>query len=155
MANPLKELDLKPLGFQIISEIHISAAPAKVWAAVTNPSAWWQFNPQAPVQPKQTLELKPGGRWFIEHPSGNQLLHAVVTHIETNLLLRFNGPFGMQHLPVSNAIIFELQSKNDGKETLLRVGQRTFGFIDAELEMRYRTFVWPRMLPQIKELAEK
>ena len=83
MANPLKELDLKPLGFQIITEIAISAPPAKVWQVVINPESWWRFNPQAPAQPKQTLELKPGGRWFIEHPNGNSLLHAVVSHIVT------------------------------------------------------------------------
>ncbi|HVT82494.1 MAG TPA: hypothetical protein VHM90_17770, partial [Phycisphaerae bacterium] len=85
----------------------------------------------------------------------NRNFQAFVTQIENNQLLRLSGPFGMQHLPVNNAIIFELQPKNDGKETLLRTAQRTFGFIDAELEMRYRTYVWPRMLPQIKEVAEK
>lgn len=154
MANPLKELPLQPIGFQRIQEVHILAAPKKVWAALAEVGKWFVFNPDPATHPKQTIEMKAGGQWIVLHKDGGSSLSATVTHIEPEKLLRLSGPMGMSHLPVMNAFIFELQPKAQGKETLLRMAQRTFGFIDPELEGRYGG-AFGMLLNNIKALAEK
>jgi len=60
----------------------------------------------------------------------------------------------MTHLPVTTVVIFELQPQAGGKSTLLRLGQRSFGLIDADMKKR-SSMMWKHFLPQIKELAEK
>jgi uncharacterized protein YndB with AHSA1/START domain len=151
MANPLKELELVGYGFQFIQEVPIGVPPAKAWEAVVNPEGWFKGPGLPPA--KCTLELWPGGRWYLETADGGAGLLAQVTHIEPRKVLRVSGSFGMTHLPVSMVMIFELQPANDGKTTVLRVGQRTFGYMDKGAEGRFRGG-WQEFLPKIKALAE-
>ena len=153
MANPLKELDLSIKGFQFIQEIPIAASPAKAWAALTNPAGWFSMSPEGKPA-KSTLELVPGGRWTIENPEGNATLFATVNLIEPQKLLRVSGHCGLSHLPALSVVIFELQPQKDGKATLLRLGHRGFGYMDADIEKRYSAG-WANFLPKIKDLAEK
>ncbi len=119
---------------------------------MTNPSGWFIFPDMQGV--KSTLDLRPGGLWTMQTPDGAQTFMAQVTLIEPEKLLRVSGPFGLSHLPVNNVMIYELQPQNDGKTTLLRVGQRTFGYVDADLQSRY-SGGWKKFLEAIKNLAEK
>jgi uncharacterized protein YndB with AHSA1/START domain len=75
-------------------------------------------------------------------------------HIEPQKLLCIHGPMGMTHLPVQNAMIWELQPRKDGKATLLRFCQRTHGYLTADLKTNFRGG-WGKLLPQLKALAEK
>lgn len=154
MANPLKELELKVTGFQSIQEVSIAASPEKVWASIINPNSWFGFDPDKSKWPKNTLELFPGGRWMMEAPDGTKSLMATVTHIEPGKLLRFGGAVGLTHLPVNNVMIFELQSKDGGKSTLLRTGQRLFGFITPDIEANFQKG-WGQLMQAIKGVAEK
>ena len=154
MANPLTILSLEPKGFQFIQEIPIAATPEKVWAALQNVGNWFIFDPDPAKRPKHILEMRPGGRWTMEFPDGTIDLNATVTRIEPNKLLRVSGHFGMSHLPVTTVLIFELQPEKGGTSTLLRLGQRTFGFLDAEAETRFKGG-WAKLLPELKALAEK
>ena len=152
MANPLKELDLKINGFQFIQEIPIAAPPAKVWSALLNVGGWFQFD--ASNKNKITLEAWIGGRWIAEFPDNVVSLMGIVTHIEPEKLLRISGQIGLTHLPVTNVVIFELQPKSDNKSTLLRLGNRTFGFMDDDVQKR-QAGGWSHLLPQLKSLAEQ
>jgi uncharacterized protein YndB with AHSA1/START domain len=153
MANPLKMLDLKPTGFQFIQEVAIEASPEKVWKSLANVNTWFQYEPDPANYHKHTLELVPGGKWTAAKPDGTASLHAVVTHIEPNKLLRLSGSMGLTHLPATNVMIFELQPQKDGKATLLRLGHRAFGFMDDDVQGRY-TKGWGEFLPKLKALAE-
>ena len=153
MANPLQMLPLVTTGFQFIQETAVSAPPAKVWSAVINPGKWFFFNPDPTTHAKHTFELKPGGQWISESKNGNSALMATVLLIEPGTLLRLSGPIGLSHLPLATVVIFELQPQNDGKTTLLRVGMRSCGFMDVEVENRYKG-AWQRLLPQLKAAAE-
>ena len=64
------------------------------------------------------------------------------------------GQMGLTHLPVTSVAIFELQPGKDGKSTLLRVGMRMFGFLDADVQTRYEG-AWQMLAGQLKALAEK
>jgi uncharacterized protein YndB with AHSA1/START domain len=154
MANPLKLLKLKPASFQFIQETPVNAPPKKVWAALLNVEGWFRFHPTEAGGPRQKLEAHPGGRWFSEAADGTTFLMAIVTHIEPYKLLRLAGPVGLSHLPVSNAFIFELQPRYDGKTTLLRVGQRTFGLLTSDVKKNYAKG-WKQQLSQLKAAAEK
>jgi uncharacterized protein YndB with AHSA1/START domain len=149
MANPIKELDLKPSGFQLIREVPINAPPKKVWESVLNLNGWFGMQPGH----RHTLEPIIGGQWHTELPGGAQVLQAVVTYIEPMKLLRLSGALGLSHLPANSVWIFELQEQEDGKSTLLRLAQRTFGYLDSEAESRF-TNGWSQILPRLKELAE-
>jgi uncharacterized protein YndB with AHSA1/START domain len=154
MANPLKELPLKVTSMQKIQEVAIDAPPERVWTALQNVSNWFQFETDRSKWNKHTLDMTPGGRWIMEGPGGSSSLVGMVTHIEPGKLLRISGPMGLTHLPVMNAFIFELQPRNEGKGTLLRLGQRTFGFVDEELPTRMEAG-WMKLLGNLKNLAEK
>jgi len=154
MANPLQMLDLKVTGFQFIEEQPINAAPATVWSAVINPGKWFGFDPDPNKWAKHSFAAKPGAQWIVDFPNGSSVLFATVALVEPQKLLRISGQMGFTHLPIQCVTIFELQPQNDGKTTLLRVGQRTFGFIDAELQERFHG-AWKKLLPNIKTLAEK
>jgi uncharacterized protein YndB with AHSA1/START domain len=154
MANPLTMLDLKADGFQMIQETHIEASPAKVWKKLIDFGAWFRLYAEPKDRPKDTFEAWPGGKWTTEHLNGTLEFNGVVTRIEPEKLLRLGGPLGMSHLPVQTVWIFELQAEKEGKATLLRVGQRTYGLIDAEAKQRY-TGGWGRILPQLKKLVEE
>ncbi len=153
MANPLKELSLKPIGFQFIQELPIDAPPEKVWAALLNVGDWFRMEDGRP-RPKTTLDARPGGQWLSYAADGTASLFATVTLVEPKKLLRLAGQIGMSHLPVTHVVIFELQPRAGGKATLLRLGQRSFGFMEEDTEKRMQGG-WGQLLPQLKEAAEK
>ena len=154
MANPLQILDLKPDGFQFIQELTVNAPPKRVWRAVLNFPGWFHFDRDHPNWPKVTVQPRVGGLFMMKSRDGKtSSLHGMITHIEQEKLLRMSGPMGLTHLPVNSVFIWELQPQNDGKTTLLRFGQRTFGFIDPELKQRMQGG-WSKLLPQLKALAE-
>lgn len=153
MANPLKLLKLKADGFQFIQELPIDAPPKKVWASLLKVDKWFGMEADRKLGSKGTLEVWPGGRWFIKSHDGAERLFAIVTQIEPERLLRMNGSTGLSHLPANNVYIFELQPRNDGKTTLLRFGQRTFGFITPDVKKNMSNG-WKLMFSQLKQLAE-
>jgi len=153
MANPLQLLKLKPTGFQFIRELPIKAPPKKVWASLINFNGWFHFDPDPRKAPRHTFKPVAGAQWLSKNPDGSQTLRATVAYVEPGKLLRLVGQMGMTHLPVTTVVIFELQPQAGGKSTLLRLGHRTFGLIDADVKNR-SSMVWKRLLPQLKELAE-
>jgi len=150
MPEPVKLRKLKAEGFQFIQEIRINASPQKTWKSLLNIGNWFKFDPTE--KPRAKLEPWVGGRFYREEPSGEAALHGIVTYFQPNKLLRLSGPIGMSHLPVSNAFIFELTP--DKKGTILKLCQRTFGYMDPDLKNRYQGG-WKKLLPQLKALAEK
>jgi uncharacterized protein YndB with AHSA1/START domain len=153
MANPLKMLKLKADGFQFIQELPIDAPPKKVWASLLKIDKWFGMEPDRKLWSKGTLEVWPGGRWFAKSHDGVERLFAFVTQIEPEKLLRLSGTLGVSHLPVNSVFIFELQPRDGGKSTLLRFGQRTFGYITPDIKKNFPTG-WKKMLPNLKQLAE-
>jgi uncharacterized protein YndB with AHSA1/START domain len=154
MANPLKLLKLKADGFQFIHGLPIDAPPKKVWASLLKVDRWFGMEADRKRGLKATLEAWPGGRWIIKSHDGVERLFGLVTQIEPGKLLRLSGTMGLSHLPANNVLIFELQPRDDGKSTLLRFGQRTFGLLTADVKKNVPN-AWKQMLPNLKALAEK
>ena len=152
MANPLKLLKLKATGFQFIQELPVDAPPARVWAALMNFPGWFAVDRGGP-RSRMTLEPRVGGEFISHRPDGVSMLHMVINYFEPPKLLRLSGPMGLSHLPVNNVFIFELQPKRDGRSTLLRLCQRTFGYVTPDIQRNYKSG-WKVLLPQLKALAE-
>jgi len=154
MANPLKLLKLKPVSFQFIEEIPIAAPPAAVWKALLDVGAWFRFD-DVPNFPAMKLDPRVGGMLTSATADGSvQMFSGIVGHIEREKLLRITGPMGMTHLPMMNAMIWELQPSADGKSTTLRFCQRAFGYGTADLKKNFRGG-WKQLWPQLKALAEQ
>ena len=154
MANPLKMLKLKPTGFQFIHEIKIDAPPSAVWKALLDVGTWFRFD-NVPDFPAMKLDPRIGGLLTSSNGDGSvQMYSGMVAHIERGKLLRINGPMGMTHLPAMNAMIWELQPRNDGKATTLRFCHRSFGYITADIKKNFQGG-WKQLWPQLKALAEK
>ena len=152
MANPLKMLKLKPTSFQFIQELKIDAPPKRVWNSLIKVDGWFKFDPSVKNK-RRKLELFAGGRFYNEGADGSQALHAIVTYIEPGKLLRMQGQMGNTHLPMDGVFIFELQERGSSG-TLLRFCQRTVGLLDAEVQKKMAGG-WGKLLPQIKQMAEK
>src|SRR5215212_351547 len=152
MANPLKMLKLKAHGFQFIQELSIDAPPAAVWKALLNARVWFRFR-ELPDHPPMTLEPRVGGM-MIAQGEKLAMYHGMVAHLEPGKLLRINGPMGMTHLPVMNAMIWELQPAKGGRGTKLRFCHRSFGYMRIETKRNFQGG-WKKLLPQIRALAEK
>jgi uncharacterized protein YndB with AHSA1/START domain len=154
MANPLKLLKLKPQGFQFIQEIPIDAPPAAVWKALLEMGTWFRFD-DVPDFPKLEIEPHIGGKVTASNRDGSiQMFSGIVGHIEREKLLRINGPMSMTHLPVANAMIWELVPRKDGRATNLRFCQRTFGYITSDLKKNFQGG-WKQLWPRLRELAER
>jgi uncharacterized protein YndB with AHSA1/START domain len=138
-----------------IEEVAINAPPKTVWQSLLDIGSWFAFDPDPGKRPKMTLEPRVGAQWTSEARDGSfQSLIGTVTHIEPGKLLRMGGQMAMTHLPVMNALIWELVPQDDGKRTLLRFCQRTFGFLDADSEQKFQGG-WKQLLPQLKAAAER
>jgi uncharacterized protein YndB with AHSA1/START domain len=151
MPNPLKLLKLKPGGFQFIQEVPIAAKPAKVWKTIMNVGKWWAF-PMTGEKGKMKIEPYAGGRFYETNPNGVEALHAHISYLEPNKLVRFTGPMGASHLPITNTFIFELQPK--GKGTLLRLCHRGHGMFTDGKAPKYEGG-WKELLASLKKVAEK
>ncbi len=154
MANPLKMLKLKSQGVQFIQELPVKAPPKKVWSTLIDSGSWFQFDLSSANQSKQAMDLRPGGLWTAHNADGSAVLFGTIVYYEPGKLLRINGQLGMTHMPINAVIIFELQPQKDGKTTLLRVGTRMLGYMDADVKKRV-TGGWKHLLGQLKAVAEK
>jgi uncharacterized protein YndB with AHSA1/START domain len=151
VANPLKMLKLKPQGFQFIQELKVEASTQRTWDALLDVRGWFKFDPTMENKGR-TLEVWPGGRFYNTLPDGTQMYYGMVTHIEPGKLLRLSGPMGNTHMPVESVYIFEIQPRGTNA-SLLRFGQRTYGYIDNDLAKRMKGG-WGKLLPQLVALAE-
>ena len=154
MPQPLKMLKLKPTHFQFIQEVKIDAPPKRVWQTILDVGGWFRFE-ETDTKSKRTLEPWVGGRFYGEDPAdGSTSLYTTITYLQPEKLLRMSGPMGMSHVPTNNVFIFELQPENDGKATLLRFCQRTFGYLTENVSKDYQGG-WKQLFAQLKGLAEK
>lgn len=150
MPNPLKMLKLKQNAFQFIMETPIAASPATVWKSLVKVESWWKYPMIAGAAMK--LEPRAGGRFYEAAKGGFEALHGIVMYAAPGKLLRINGSMGLSHLPMTNAIIFELQSQ--GKGTLLWLGHRGAGLMTAGIEKQFK-HGWKELIAELKKFAEK
>ena len=139
--------------------IKINAPASRVWDALTRP----EFTDQWALEFSGGAEFHIESDWKLGSPvlwkgqDGSMIVQGNVTALEPNKFLRFTV-FDVrgEKPPVTeeDGITYELTEQN-GK-TMLRLSQGDFSAM-AEGE-KYRDLsaeIWDRVLPKVKELAEK
>jgi uncharacterized protein YndB with AHSA1/START domain len=87
--------DVSPTGFQLQVIVHVTAPPDKIYAAITQPSKWWNsqhtFSGSAA---NMTLDARAGGCFCETLPNGGSVEHLTVVGAIPGQLLRMRGALG-------------------------------------------------------------
>ena len=139
--------------------IKINAPASRVWDALTRP----EFTDQWALEFSGGAEFHIESDWKLGSPvlwkgqDGSMIVQGNVTALEPNKFLRFTV-FDVrgEKPPVTeeDGITYELTEQNG--ETMLRLSQGDFSVMaEGEKYHRLSAEVWDRVLPKVKELAEK
>ena len=139
--------------------IKINAPASRVWDALTRP----EFTDQWALEFSGGAEFHIESDWKLGSPvlwkgqDGSVIVQGNVTALEPNKFLRFTV-FDVrgEKPPVTeeDGITYELTEQNG--ETMLRLSQGDFSVMaEGEKYHRLSAEVWDRVLPKVKELAEK
>jgi len=105
-------------GFEIREQIHVSAAPAAVYAALVAPARWWDSqHTYSGNAANLTLDAKAGGCWCERLADGGSVLHLTVVYAAPGKGLRLRGGLGpLQAMGIEGALSFSLKGGNDGTD---------------------------------------
>jgi uncharacterized protein YndB with AHSA1/START domain len=139
--------------------IEIDAPVSKVWEVLTArryTSTWApEFSGGSPFLIES--DWKPGSPVFWKDSEGKTIVEGNVTTLEPEKLLRFTVfDVRSQRPPVKeeDGITYELSEKDD--KTILHVLQGDFSVMpEGEKYRDMSAEVWARVLPKVKELAER
>lgn len=140
--------------------IEIHAPASKVWSAITthdNTDEWAFLFSQGGPQFRIESDWELGSPVFWKGQDGSIIIEGNVTALEPNKLLRFTVFDVREERPVvseQDGITYEL-TEQDGV-TILHVLHGDFSVMEeGEKYCRLSNEVWARVLPKIKELAER
>ncbi len=139
--------------------IEINAPASKVWDVLTSHEHTAEWAPEFAGGAEFHIESdwKPGSPVLWKDQNGNVIVEGNVTALEPNKFLRFTVFDVRGEKPPAteeDGITFEL-SEQSGKTTL-RLLQGDFSAMpEGEKYHRLSAEVWDRVLPKVKELAEK
>ena len=139
--------------------IKINTTASSVWDVLTKPEFTDQWAPEFSGGAEFHIESdwKLGSPVLWKGQDGSMIVQGNVTSLEPNRFLRFTV-FDVrgEKPPVTeeDGITYELTEQN-GK-TILRLSQGDFSMMaEGEKYQRMSAEVWDRVLPKVKELAEK
>ena len=139
--------------------IKINTPASSVWDVLTKPEFTDQWAPEFSGGDEFHIESdwKLGSPVLWKGQDGSMIVQGNVTALEPNKFLRFTV-FDVrgEKPPVTeeDGITYELTEQNG--ETMLRLSQGDFSVMaEGEKYHRLSAEVWDRVLPKVKELAEK
>lgn len=105
-------------GFEVREQIHVSAAPAAVYAALITPARWWDSqHTYSGNAANLTLDAKAGGCWCERLADGGSVLHLIVVYAAPGRALRLRGGLGpLQAMGIEGALSFSLKGGNDATD---------------------------------------
>jgi uncharacterized protein YndB with AHSA1/START domain len=105
-----------PAGFAIEHETIIAATPARVYAALGRPAAWWSNSHSWSGNASNlSLDLRPGGCFCEQLPGGGGVEHARVVMAWPGKLLRLSGALGpLQSEALAATLTWELKPAAGG-----------------------------------------
>ncbi len=113
--------DVQPTIFTIESSVTSTASPAAVYAALTNPSGWWDPRHTWSGDAKNlSMEAKAGGCYCETLPGGGSMQHSRVVWAEPGKKLKLDGAFGpLQDMAVDGLLTFALEPEGTGTKITL------------------------------------
>jgi uncharacterized protein YndB with AHSA1/START domain len=102
-------------GFTVARKLRIAAPPARVWAALVDPAAWWDsahsFSGSAA---NLSVDPRAGGCWCEKLADGGSVEHMRVLYAQPGKAIRFAGALGpLQAMPITGVLTVTLASKDD------------------------------------------
>jgi uncharacterized protein YndB with AHSA1/START domain len=137
--SPTAELAVRTMTIE--QEITVAAPAARIFRALTDElNEWW--SPRTYDAPSTVAVDARIGGYFTERHHDDVVLWAIVSCIEPNKKLVFNGPFGLSKAG-TGVVTFELEE--NGEKTTVRVSHRAFGEITDEQVAGYGRG-WQRLM---------
>jgi len=114
-------LSAGPNGFEVRETVHVATTPDKAYAALLQPSRWWNsqhtFSGSAA---NLVLDARAGGCWCETLPDGGSAEHMRVVFAAPGKTLRLRGALGpFQGLGVDGAMTWSLKGGTDGTDISL------------------------------------
>jgi len=108
-------------GFEVREQVHLSAPPATVFAALLAPSRWWDSqHTYSGSAANLTLDAKAGGCWCEKLPGGGSVLHMTVVNVAPGKTLRLRGALGpLQSMGLEGAMTISVESAGTGTNLTL------------------------------------
>lgn len=135
------EVTTSDTGFMVIDEVRIPAQPAEVWAALIEPSRYW--NPEhgySGEAENYSLEPRAGGCFCEALPEGGSVEHMRVVLVQPERMLRLSGALGpLQSQGLAGALTWEIDAIGEG--TRLRLTYVVGGYMPAFADVDIATAV--------------
>lgn len=144
-----------PGGFEVGGSVAIAAPPARVWAVLTAPDAWWSRDHRWFRNSTLSLDLAPGGCWCERAADGRVSRHLETALVEPGSKLVLRGGLGpLQGQGASGGLTFDLKAEGDG--SLLTWSYVVGGYTPGGLESWARPVdgVLSAQLANLKTRAE-
>ena len=104
-----------PGGFEVGGSVAIAAPPARVWAVLTAPDAWWSRDHRWFRNSTLSLDLAPGGCWCERAADGRVSRHLETALVEPGSKLVLRGGLGpLQGQGASGGLTFDLKAEGEG-----------------------------------------
>ena len=104
-----------PGGFAVGGAVAISAPPARVWAVLTAPDAWWSRDHRWFKNSTLSLDLSPGGCWCETAADGRVSRHLETALVEPGSKLVLRGGLGpLQGQGATGGLTFEIKAEGEG-----------------------------------------
>lgn len=102
-------------GFEVGGTVAIEAPPARVWAVLTAPDAWWSRDHRWFKASTLSLDLSPGGCWCERAADGRVSRHLETALVEPGSKLVLRGGLGpLQGQGASGGLTFEIKAEGEG-----------------------------------------
>ncbi|NHK28620.1 ATPase [Parvularcula flava] len=121
-------------GFTIAIEFRLNATPDETWAALTEPSTWWNKD-HSWSGDAANFSLDPvAGGCFCERWNGNEVKHMEIATAMQGKRLVMRGALGpLQGLGVTGALSWIIQpDEEDETKTMLTVNYNVGGYADMD-----------------------
>lgn len=120
-AAAAEVVDSQPGGFTVKETATIAAPPAKVWATLIRPAAWWSSDHTYSHDARNlSLDARAGGAWIEALPGGGGVRHMVVVYIDPPSALRLEGALGpLQAMGGSGHLTVTLKPKGEATDVTL------------------------------------
>ena len=119
-AAAAEVVDSQPDGFTIKETATVAAPPAKVWATLIRPSAWWSSDHTYSHDARNlSLDARAGGAWLETLPGGG-VRHMAVVYIDPPSVLRLEGALGpLQAMGGSGHMTVTLKPRGEATDVTL------------------------------------
>lgn len=104
-----------PGGFEVGGSLVVAAPPARVWAVLTAPDAWWSRDHRWFRNSTLTLDLAAGGCWCETADGGRTARHLETLLVEPDAKLILQGVLGpLIDQGVTGSAVFDLKAEGEG-----------------------------------------